>query len=491
MTQRRQTAKQTPGRTPWSFVCPALVLTPLLLLPSLAQGALEVRAADLKDGAQLALRLDACATPGPLVQVREEGGAVRISLDAADLELACTEHVALPTASAPGEGSWVQDWWVDEEHGVLVLVDRGTRAPRVISLLDASRSSLPSPVMKTRLRDTTLWPREQLRALDLAAAWTPLDSIEAIREVVHDERRPSVVRLRAAALLSAFGDATGTPYVIEKASPPPTLSGMRPRAGLTGADLGDLAVHIGGGVLCDRPPPAARERPDDAGAARQYAIQLLPTVLGFSSASHLRALVKRGDPLDRLAVRSALMCLSLRLPDDDPRAAEIEAVARWTGGGAGLTTDGPSLRELEASAGSPDRYVAGQAIRSLLARDDGTEAALQRLLARGTPHDGLVALYFATHPSEHVVQTLLDALHRHPDKSRAADLLVMALRASVPQGERDTLVAANGASPTRWKAWAAQRAQQRRTRLDPVTLLTSLLPLLVLMVMTRPLREAS
>ncbi|MCO4773642.1 MAG: hypothetical protein KDA24_26655, partial [Deltaproteobacteria bacterium] len=191
-----------------------------------------------------------------------------------------------------------------------------------------------------------------------------------------------------------------------------------------------------------------------------------------------------GDPLDRVAVRTAMLCLSLELPGDDPRARRLAEVARWTGTGAGLRFDGPSLHELEATAGSPDRYLAGQAIRSLLARDDGTESALLRLLARGTPHDGLVALYFATHPSEGAVEPLLSALMRHPDKSRAADLLVMALRACVPDAQRDALVAANGASPARWKDWARHRAEERRATLDPFSLLVSLLPLAVLIGLT-------
>jgi len=491
MSQKRQTTNQTPGKRPCSFVAITFLLASWLVSPSLAHGAFEVRSAKLMDGAHLALRLDACATPGPLVQVREAGGEVRFSLDAIALELSCSEHVTLPTASAPGEGSWVQDWWVDQQRGVLVVVDRETRAPRVLSLLDGARLPLYPSVVSARLRDQALWPREQLRALDLAAAWTPLHSLKAIHGVVHDADRPPVVRLRGAALLRAFGDDSGIPYVLDMTAPPPTLSGMRPRSDLTFADLGGLASRTGGGVLCDRPPPAGHERPHDADAARQYAIQLLPTVLGFSSVPRLRALVQRGDPLDRVAVRSALMCLSLRLPDDDPRAASIEAAAQWTGGGATLMTEAPSLRELEASAGSPDRYVAAQALRSLLARDDGTESALRRLLVRGTPHDGLVALYFATHPSVHAVQPLVDALHRHPDKSRAAELLVMALRASVPDDERDTLVATNGASPSRWKAWAADRTQRRRARVDPLTLLASLLPLLALMFVTRPGRDES
>ena len=293
-----------------------------------------------------------------------------------------------------------------------------------------------------------------------------------------------MVRLRSAALLSAVGDDAGVSYVLAQAAPPDAVSGMRPRSRLTGADLGELAARTGGGLLCDRPPPAGREQPDDELAARQYAIQLLPKLLGFSAVPHLRALVRAGDPMDRVAVRSALMCLSLVLPDDDPRAHRLAEVARWTGGGAGLSIDGPSLRELEASAGSPDRYVAGQAIRSLLARAGTTESALLRLLDRGTPHDGLVALYFATHPSERAVEPLLAALRRHPDKSRAADLLVMALRASVADDERDALVAANGASPARWKAWARQRERDRRSSPDPWSLLTSLFPLAVLVTVT-------
>jgi|GEM_PF-4316634 len=455
-----------------------------LLLASPAEAALEVRSAELPAQAQLTLRLDACATPGPLVQVREADGSVRLSLHAADLEITCAEHSPFPSAATPGEGSWVQDWWVNPGLNELVLVHRETGAPRVISLRTGDRVPFDAMLVGDRLRDDTLWPREQLRALDLAAAWSPIDSVGAIRGVLGDRARPPVVRLRAAALLSAFGDDAGRTYLLAKATAYRGLSGLRPRSGVTGADLGELASRTGGGLLCDRPPPAAQDNPDDPIAARQYAIQLLPSVMGFSAVPHLRALVRGGDPLDRIAVRTALLCLALRLPDDDPRAQRIANVARWTGGGAGLSIDGPSLRELEASAGSPDRYVAGQAIRSLLARDDGTEGALLRLLARGTPHDGLVALYFATHPSERAVEPLLGALHRHPNKSRAAELLVMALRACVPSAERDALVAAHGASPARWKQWAARRAEARRARIDPVNLLTSLLPLALLMAMS-------
>ncbi len=478
-----------PSRRPLAWLWLAWALGLAGLLPSPAQAALEVRSVALQDGGQLLVRLDACATPGPLVQVRGEDGAIRLSLSARDLELACSDTSSLPSATAVGEGAWVQDWWVDEAHGVLVLVDRLTRAPRVFSLATGRRERLGPDVMTARLRDTSLWPREQLRALDLAAAWRPLDSLRGVRAVLEDRHRPAVVRLRSAALLAGFGDESGADYVIAQARPPDGPSGLRPGARLTGADLGDLAAHTGGGLLCDRPPPSGRENPQDAQAARQYAIQLLPHLLGFSAVPHLRTLVRSGDPLDRLAVRTALLCLSQRLPDEDPRAARLVEVARWTGGGVGLTVDGPSLRDLEASAGSPDRYVAGQAIRSLLARDDGTESALLRLLARGTPHDGLVALYFATHPSENAVTPLLHALERHPEKSRAAHLLVMALRASVPDEARDDLVAANGASPARWKSWARQRARERRARPDPWALLTSLVPLGLLIARTRERAE--
>jgi len=459
--------------------------TSALLVPGSARGAMELRDAPLPHGAQVLLRLDACATPGPLVQVREADGAVRVSLSAADLELDCDRDGSLPSATAPGEGSWVQDWWVDVEREALVVVDRRTRAPRQISLTNGERARLSASVMKARLRDADLWPREQLRALDLAAAWTPLDSMPAMHAVLADRSRPAVVRLRAAALLSAFGSEAGHEYVVAQAAPKSALSGMRPRARVTGADLGELAARTGGGLLCDRPPPQGRERPDDPAAARQYAIQLLPSVLDFGAVPHLRELVRSGEPLDRMAVRTALLCLALRLPDDDPRAQRLEDVARITGGGVGLTFDGPSLRELEASAGSPDRYVAAQAIRDLLARDDATESALKRLLARGTSQDGLVALYFATHPTEAAVEPLIDALFRHPDKSRAASLLVMALRACLPEDGRDALVAANGTNPARWKAWARERAQQRRERVDPVTLFTALLPLLVMLGVRR------
>ena len=472
----------TRRRAPGYGTAPALLLA--LLLPSTAHASLELRAADLADGARLTLRLDACATPGPLLQVREADGAVRVSLDAEDLDLTCTFRSLLPSADSPGEGSWVQDWWVDEQAGIVVLVDRRTRAPRVVSLQTGERGRLSAEVMEERLANEDLWPRQQLRALDLAAAWTPLQSLGAMRSVLGDPRRPPVVRLRAAALMSAYGDDSGKRYVLALASPAHQVSGLRPRSQITGADLGQVHYRSGGGLLCDRPPPASHERPDDAAAARQYAIQLLPTVLGFEAVPQLRDLVQSNDPVDRVAVRTALMCLSLKLPGDDPRAARLAEVARWTGGGAGLTIDGPSLRELEASAGSPDRYIAGQAIRSLLARDGGTEDALLRLLQRGTPHDGLIALHFATHPSERAVEPLLAALDRHSDKSRAASLLVMALRASVSDEERDALAAANGASPSRWKAWARQRALERRERLDPLALLVSLLPLGVLIGVT-------
>ena len=96
--------------------------------PAFAQ--MELRSVDLPDGARLSLRLDACGTAGPLLQVREADGAVRLSLNAGDLELACADELpVLPSAVHPGVGSWVRDWWVDEPRDAFVLVSRQTGAP--------------------------------------------------------------------------------------------------------------------------------------------------------------------------------------------------------------------------------------------------------------------------------------------------------------------------------------------------------------------------
>lgn len=453
-----------------------------LLAAGSAFAQMELRSVGLPDGARLSLRLDACATAGPLMQVREADGAVRISLTAADLELPCADsHSVLPSAVAPGVGSWVRDWWVDEPRDAFVLVSRATGAPHAHSLQTGERVPLDPETVVARLHDATLWPREQLRALDLAAAWLPIEELPALRRVARDAGRPPVVRLRAAALLQAFGDGAGRALILQWAEPRPKVSGLRARADLTDADLGELQTRAGSTMRCDRPPPWAQEQPDDAEAARQYAIQLLPAILNLQSVRPLRALVRTSDPLDRLAVRTALLCLAWRQAPDDPRAEQLERAARWTGGGAGLRTDGPSLREIEASASSPDPYVAGIAIRQLLEQDGGTRSSMLRLLRRGTAQDRLVALYFATHPDPEAVDPLVEALARHDAKSRTAELIALALRASVPETDRDALIARNGVSPARWQEWGAQRKPTRSNSLHPLSLGAALLPLVALL----------
>ena len=470
-------SRSSPART---AALAAISLT-LLGFATPAAAQMELRAVDLPDGARLSLRLDACATAGPLLQVREADDSVRVSLTAADLELPCAdEHPLLRSAVAPGVGSWLTDWWVDHAHGVVVLVSRATGAPHAHSLATGERRPLDPDTIVGRLRDKRLWPREQLRALDLAAAWLPIERLPVLRGVVRDSDRPRAVRLRAAALLQAFGDSTGRELIERWSAPRPSLSGLRARADLTGADLGEIQTRAGSTMRCDRPPPWAQEHPDDPEAARQYAIQLLPGMLSEESVSPLRALLRTGDPLDRLAVRTALLCLAWRQAPDAPWAEQLERAARFTGGGAGLRTDGPSLRELEASASSPDPYVAAGAIRALLETDGGTKSAMMRLLRRGTEHDGLVALYFARHPEGAAVDPLLEALARHDAKSQTAARLALALRASVPEHERDALIAQNGNNPERWQEWAASRRPER-SRLDPRSLAVALLPLIVLL----------
>ncbi len=460
----------------------ALLLAGCSLFAETALAEMELRAVDLPDGARLSLRLDACATAGPLLQVREADGAVRISLSASDLELPCAEHPdILSSAVAPGVGSWVTDWWVDEPRDAFVLVSRATGAPHAHSLRSGERISLAPETIVARLHDATLWPREQLRALDLAAAWLPIEELPALRRVVRDETRPPVVRLRASALLEAFGDDAGRALILSWAEPRPQVSGRRAPANLTRADLGELHTRAGSTMRCDRPPPWAQEQPDDVEAARQYAIQLLPAALNLKSVPPLRALVRTGDPLDRLAVRTALLCLAWRQSPDDPRAERLERAARWTGGRAGLRTDGPSLREIEASAGSPDPYVAGIAIRQLLEQDGGTRSAMLRLLQRGTEQDRLVAEYFAAHPGAEAVTPLVDALARHDAKSQTAALLMRALRASIPEAERDAVFARNGTNPSRWQEWGAQRKPTRSNGLNPLSLTAALLPLVVML----------
>ena len=461
-----------------------LIAAGCLLVGGTAHAQMELRSVDLPDGARLSLRLDACGTAGPLLQVREADDTVRVSLTAADLELPCADaEPVMTSAVAPDVGSWVTDWWVDQTRGLFVLVSRATGAPHARSLATGLRVPLEPDTIVARLRDRRLWPREQLRALDLAAAWLPISRLPALRGVVRDPDRPRAVRLRAAALLQAFGDDTGRALISQWAAPRNGVSGLRSSADLTGADLGELQTRAGPTLRCDRPPPRAQEHPDDPEAARQYAIQLLPGMLDRSAVEPLRALLRAGDPLDRLAVRTALLCLAWKLPDDDPWVDQLERAARWTGGGAGLRTDGPSLREVEASASSPDPYIAALAIRTLSRQDGSTTSAMLRLLARGTERDGLVALYFARHPDEAAVEPLLAALARHDSKSRTAELLALALRECVPASDRDLLITENGLSPARWQAWGANRRPDRSS-LDLGSIGVALLPLLVLLWMT-------
>ena len=67
-----------------------------------AQAAFELRYAPLPGGATLALRLDACATVGPLVQVRHHDDRLRFSLAPEDLGLACAAPTSGVGSAAEG-----------------------------------------------------------------------------------------------------------------------------------------------------------------------------------------------------------------------------------------------------------------------------------------------------------------------------------------------------------------------------------------------------
>jgi len=56
-----------------------------------------------------------------------------------------------------------------------------------------------------------------------------------------------------------------------------------------------------------------------------------------------------------------------------------------------------------------------------------------------------------------------------------------ALRASIPEAERDAVFARNGTNPSRWQEWGAQRKPTRSNGLNPLSLTAALLPLVVML----------
>ena len=349
---------------------PALLLALLLPPPPTP---LELRAADLADGGRPTLRLDACATLGPLLQVREGGRRRAVSGRGGPRP---HPHLPEPASSAdsPGEGSWVQDWWVDEEAGVVVLVDRRTRA--LASLLQTGeRGRLSAEVMEERLNEH-LWPRQQLRPSTRPRP----DPAASARRSVLGTSLPPVCSSASGGSMSAYGDDSGKRYVSTagpaRRSGPPAVAGHWRRPG-----AGPLRRRRPCATGLHRP---CHERPHDAAAARQYAIRPSPRSPASRRYPNYETVCCRpGGPR-----RSAPLRCAVPKPKDDPRAARLAEVARWTGVAPAPTTMA-HRPESSRRAWLPDRYIAGEAIRTLLARDGASRMRCSD--SAGTPHDGLVA----------------------------------------------------------------------------------------------------
>ncbi len=253
--------------------------------------------------------------PGaPVVAVIGRGGEARAVLGLDDL-------VGSEAAGAfwrpDGGVAWRVDWWIAGDR--LVIVPDAPAEPVAISLGDGLVENPQPGVFVDRMLQGDLWFGRRLRALELAARGPRTATFDrALRRVVTEQGAPLVLRLRAAALLAEVGDPTGRSLVLLTARSPAASGSAR-------LSSEHQLVLPAPSEPCEAPPPAAMALPFDEGAARSYAIRLLPVQLGADSLPLLRRLLGSSEEQDRRDAALALGCLARRQPELGSRLAERPA----------------------------------------------------------------------------------------------------------------------------------------------------------------------
>jgi len=359
------------------------------------------------------------------------------------------------------ELAWRVDWWIDAAQDLVVIIPDRPGQPVAVSLDDGLVENPDPALFVQRMEARGLWFGSRLRALELAVRSSPEPPslMPALRRMMREHDAPLVLRLRAAAVLQQHGDASGRSLVM--------LTARVQRSDELGALPPDELRRLPEpDHPCDAIPAPAIDHPYEDGAARSYAIQLLPTFLGADAAPWLGELLAGDDEQDRFDSLQAIACLAQRQPGTTEALLlrvqqRHERETRRLGAIGRLVPMGET--EIPASlahdADSLDVSRSAEAVQALLERSPASNPVLFELLVDGSSADLRIASHLVSHPDGRAIGPLLVALERYAEVPGTSEVMIAALASCAGEEAPGALV---GVEP--WLAWGRSWRRARALR---------------------------